>query len=161
MQNKAFQDWLGYLRFSLLIPPHCTIGRLVGQVGIQAATGVLDSTGGSTQFYSSFTDPIWRFLNRLSGIFDSGRALNQTEYQDLDAWMANIGGAGILSDMQQVNQRAVNLAIGEIMMQLESNNSSDILQLQPGGVCFKINVFKFFFYYRLLYPLYQNYVLAM
>lgn len=141
MQNKAFQDWLGYLRFSLLISPHCTIGRLVGQVGIQIASGIYDSNNATT-FHSFFTDPIWRFLNRLSEIFESGRTLCAAEYSDLDGWMANIGGSTDIHQTQST-QRAVNLAIGEVMMQLESNSSTDIFELQPGGVSFTYGFYYF------------------
>lgn len=144
MQNKAFQDWLGYLRFSLLIPPYCTIGRLVGQVGIQTSNGVYDSNNATT-FHSFFTDPIWRFLNHLSEIFESGKTLCAAEYSDLDGWMANIGSSTNLADIHQTQstQRAVNLAIGEVMMQLESSSSTDIFELQPGGVSFEYGFYYF------------------
>jgi hypothetical protein len=92
------EDWLNYLRFSLVLSPTCAIGRLLSQ-----AAG-----------FGGFSEAIWKVLCRVSKAFSAEGAVGVAEHNEVRSCLTSLtrgqGGGG---------QRCTNLQIGEVMLQLQ------------------------------------------
>ncbi|KAL3068095.1 hypothetical protein niasHT_038085 [Heterodera trifolii] len=97
LQNKACkEDWLNYLRFSLVLPPHTAVGRLLSQVA----------------GFGGYSEAIWKILNNASTAFkESPNNAGIAEHNELRNCLASI-------TKEQHTQRDTNLHIGEVMLQL-------------------------------------------
>uniref|UniRef100_A0AC34RLQ3 Phosphofurin acidic cluster sorting protein 2 n=1 Tax=Panagrolaimus sp. JU765 TaxID=591449 RepID=A0AC34RLQ3_9BILA len=89
LQNKTTNDWLNYLRFSLLIPPNSVIGRTIA----------LNSDSGLMEIQ-------WKILNKIN--------LNDTTLIE-DC---------LLNSTNVEKLKALNIPIGEVMLQLHKNNGN-------------------------------------
>uniref|UniRef100_A0A915D5R2 Phosphofurin acidic cluster sorting protein 2 n=1 Tax=Ditylenchus dipsaci TaxID=166011 RepID=A0A915D5R2_9BILA len=112
LQNKTCQEWLNYLRFSLIVPPSSAIGRLLAQI----------TDGG-------YSEILWKRLSQISSSnFDpaaSSSLLSSSDHQEVDACLSSVAGNLILESQQ----RSVNLSVGEVMLQLESGMLFDPLTM--------------------------------
>lgn len=106
---KACKDWLNYLRFSLVLPPHTAVGRLLSQVA----------------GFGGYSEAVWKMLNSVSTAFkkdasssSSAAAANAAEHNEIRACLMGITKEQEQDNTQQQQQRYTNLHIGEVMLQL-------------------------------------------
>ncbi|KAI3421973.1 hypothetical protein GPALN_012510 [Globodera pallida] len=97
LQDKACkEDWLNYLRFSLVLPPHTAVGRLLSQVA----------------GFGGYSEAIWKILSHVSTLFkESSNSAGIAEHVEIRNCLASI-------TKEQDTQRYTNLHIGEVMLQL-------------------------------------------
>jgi hypothetical protein len=97
------EDWLNYLRFSLVIPPTSAVGRLLSQVA----------------GFGGYSEAIWKVLFRVSRAFNETNAagINAAvlEHNEIRACLSSLTKC-------QNGQRCTNLQIGEVMLQMQSTN---------------------------------------
>lgn len=101
LQNKACQEeWLNYLRFSMIVPPTSAIGRLLAQV----------ADGG-------YSEAAWKALNRIATTYDDEeKRIGSVEH-------AEIRDCLLFGITTTTPKRTTNLHIGEVMLQLMNNCS--------------------------------------
>lgn len=83
------------MRFSLVLPPNCAIGRLLSQVA----------------GFGGYSEAIWKVLSRVSKSFEGAKGGNAgiAEHNEIRNCLVNLTRG-------QSGQRCTNLQIGEVML---------------------------------------------
>jgi hypothetical protein len=122
------EDWLNYLRFSLVLPPSSPVGRLLSQVA----------------GFGGYSEAIWKHLYRVSKHF--GADAGVAEHNDIRNCLTSLTPQGQAGDQRCTT----NLHIGEVMLQLSKSGPSSVGRSDPEG---KLQVSSFYWLNQTVIPI--------